>query len=59
MYKLSLFKGKNIDEFKTITHMYLKEIAKKEITIFLGYFKTSNKNFIMHKVQLASIEHFW
>jgi hypothetical protein len=34
MCKLSLLKGKNIDEFKTIKHMYVKEIAKKEITIF-------------------------
>lgn len=39
MYKLSLLKGKNIDEFKTIKHMYVKEIAKKEITNFFGVFQ--------------------
>jgi len=39
MYKLNLLKGKNIDELKKIKHMYLKEIAKKEITIFLGVFQ--------------------
>ncbi len=29
MYKLSQLEGKNIDEFKTIKHMYVKEITEK------------------------------
>jgi hypothetical protein len=32
-------KGKNIDEFKTIKHMYVKEITEKKIILFFGVFQ--------------------